>query len=219
MFSPQRYGDDESKTETVGVKRSSGAVVWRNKGSDNDCGAHSGTSPVLTTVEALSTGPDTSSSAPVAAAFFRCRFTGVWKGNAFDSTLVGGAVVVERFDPSSGRTLWKLDLGRGPGLLAGGEDVTGWSTSVVDDAHLAFGTGKDHLVVDVRTGKASPAERDQPAWCWDTLDKPYKLALKDDFVVGNIVRSDPLLVRCTPDGKASKAVVDRVPSARRSRVA
>lgn len=137
----------------AGSARRDGAVLWRQAGTSIDCSGN------------LRVTDRRGQAVPL-----RCRYTGtlryVTHADGGQSPQVKGySVALERFDPRTGKTLWRLPLGAD---LEFSPESFG-ATPLVSD-HEARLYNRNHPdVIDLDTGAVRPASARDVFWCSDDI--------------------------------------------------
>ncbi|MBV9950732.1 MAG: PQQ-binding-like beta-propeller repeat protein, partial [Acidimicrobiia bacterium] len=138
---------DLSDDEVVALDDTSGRVAWSNEGAGEAC---------LSNL-ALPTAARATPSRPRLP--LRCRMSGTSttgpSPRVFDLD-----VTLERFDVSTGRTIWSVDLGGAEGLVGIGE-----LGAVVDDHEIAVPTKGRVEVVDLTDGSVRPLGAHEEVGC------------------------------------------------------
>ncbi|MEA2973173.1 MAG: hypothetical protein QOG82_1631 [Actinomycetota bacterium] len=165
---------DLSQESIAGVDAATGSVVWVDDGAELGCGIVS-----LSRQESI-----------------RCRRTGTATSDPDDPddvpVVTGLTVVMERFDPATGATLWQADLGAALSLVLD-------TAPLVRVTPTEFAVGRDDgtsIVVDIVSGHTRPPTLDDVGWCAST--NVYVDSLTSGAPENR--RGDDYLTQCRPDG-------------------
>ena len=144
-------------TATAALDESTGDVLWRDAGSKAFCSG------------LYITAPDGETWLPV-----RCRSRGTltWQENG-DTSVANLDVVVEGFDPKTGKTTWSAPVGASEGLVGGKSAPT--SAGGTD---VLLRTGAGPILLDVATGRQRPPAAGEVFWCGSTRDFRYRTAYR-----------------------------------------
>lgn len=137
---PELDGDrdvyDLAVVATAGIAEATGEVVWRDRGSHLAQRFWDGAYPVRSRTRGQQTIEHGAS-----------RFRGL-------------DVVLERFDPASGQTTWRLELGEAPALAHG--DVL---PAVAGPTQAVVATSSGPVILDYARGTTAPPAPGRAFWC------------------------------------------------------
>jgi hypothetical protein len=144
-----RYVYDLAATATAGIAEATGEVLWRDRGSH------------LIHLDADDTVP------------LRYRARGEQSFRDRIATFRGLDVVLERFDPVSGQTIWRLELGDAPAIANGSA-----RPAIAGPSHVMVATTAGPIVLDYVAGTTTPAPADRAFWCvararYELLPEPW----------------------------------------------
>lgn len=181
------YVEDLARSDvSAGFRASDGALLWRARGTYVACnGVLERDDPV-----------------PV-----RCRYRGhvTYRLAADHNRIVGTttsglSVVIEGFDPASGRTRWSHDLGAARAMVGDGV------VPIASDTQSVVRIAGVYRVLDLRTGATSAASA--PAyWCLDDRTFHAVPQAPTEYRVGEVVSA------CRADGAKTTAVPATAPDA------
>ncbi|MCA1720390.1 MAG: PQQ-binding-like beta-propeller repeat protein [Actinobacteria bacterium] len=124
---------------------------------------------------------------------FRCAYTGVIRLSAGRETKSSGATaVVEGFDPKTGRTTWRVDVGAAPALALDDPAPMGLGGSVVVVPRLEG----PPLRIDLRTGAHADVVEPVDGWC--AQQNPYSITAS---IHTGGRQGQTLLEPCRSDGR------------------
>ena len=193
---------DLTKTSTVGFRASDGKLLWRQPGTSFGC---------LNTTQ-VPTKPASGSGIPL-----RCRYTGeVSQKRGVSHWTPKGKITValERYDVVTGKALWSTPIGTAP-IQANTDAAKGSARldrrHLVDDDHLVVNTGTANLIVDLTTGKTTPATSSTQVWCASTTTMRYKSTAYDNKKPDYTIRGWGLTYPCDLQKKHSNRPVTAVP--------
>ncbi|WP_433220178.1 hypothetical protein ACQP00_17255 [Dactylosporangium sp. CS-047395] len=177
---------------TAALSEADGSVVWRDAGSALGCQG---------TVEVpVDPANPESESIPV-----RCRYKGTstWSAASKSMSRSGLDVVVEGFDPATGKTTWSVPVGAAEELvtLTAGRALTG-------PGRLLVSGGTGPIVIDLTTGRTEKPAADATFWCGTRAEFEYGEAYYIDGKPEHQRIGGELGAPCGIDAKPA----DRVPS-------
>jgi len=167
---------DLARWVQAGLDTATGRTLWRVPGRQLQCGG--------TGEDVLVDGDELS---------YRCAYIGSVKllpVRGVDSSKV--SAVVEGFDPRTGRTTWRVDVGMAPALAFGDPGPVGLGGSVVAIPR----PGRPPLQLDLRTGAHQELTRERPGWC--AVQNPYPLSTSAAADAAR--QGETLQVPCLSDG-------------------
>lgn len=135
---------DLADNTTVGFAARTGKRLWRDRGTSWQCWGG--------LVQATRTGR---SLDPDPGMPLRCRTAGraVAKKDRSGFSITGLKVTLERLDPATGKSSWRLPLGAVPGM----DGFALPTSSYIDATHTSVPAEKGTVVVDLGTGALRPA--------------------------------------------------------------
>lgn len=196
---PDRWEVDLATSMTAGIDARRGELLWKDRGSSFAC---DGTLAVAMT--------DGAADDDHAVHPLRCRLRGtmVYGRDVPDAERVRDLdVVVERFDPRSGRVVWSVPLGAAPELVVGAEDLP-----VASDRAVVITTGAGPRVLDVVSGQRRPPPPDEVVWCSRSAEFRYREPHHYDGVPLHERRGGILVAPCRPDRSISATPPTIVPT-------
>ncbi|WP_154674070.1 RAD23 family protein [Nakamurella lactea] len=177
---------------TLGIDLSTGTLRWKDSGTVNACAGSVTARPGLLRCRLSGTVTDTTTTDPAALP------------SAVASDL---KVSLEAYDPRTGKARWRTAVGNVP-LLA----VYGNQALVPDgqDTVLLARASKP-LVIDLRTGRSTPAPADRVFWCPDNWTAPRSVPVASGGQLFTDVMTSGLVMPCNASGRASKGTIGELP--------
>lgn len=194
---------DLTKTSTVGFQASDGKLLWRQPGTSFGC---------LNTTR-VPTSPVSGPGIPM-----RCRYTGeVSQKRGVPRWTPKGKITVtlERYDVVTGKALWSTPIGTAP-IQANTSSAANHSAGaeqghLIDDGHLVVNTGTTNLIVDLTTGRTTPATSTTQVWCASTTTMTYESAAYYNKKPDYTIRGWGLTYPCDLQKKHTNRPVTAVP--------
>ncbi len=175
---------DLSQSSIAGVNAATGEVVWIDDGAELGCGYTLAT--VVVRGEPL-----------------RCRMTGTTTNDPDDpddETIVAGlTVVMERFDPATGATVWQADLGPALALVLD-------RAPLVRLSRTEFALGREDgssVAVDIVTGHTRTPAPEDIGWCFSDNIVRDRRTLRDPVRR----RGESYVAQSRPDGTTVDGLV------------
>ncbi|MDQ6928382.1 MAG: PQQ-like beta-propeller repeat protein [Actinomycetota bacterium] len=157
--SPTEVVEDLSSAMTAGFRIDDGSTVWQDAGSQYFCSVLPCPGADTTTSSGAGTG---TSHGPTVG--LRLRATGTLSGTPGGgppTASAGTKVIVEGFDPASGRTLWSFDAGSNTDLLT----QKALPPRTADNVVVLPGSDGQSTALDLSDGSQRPADTGVTAWC------------------------------------------------------